>query len=61
MTPDDFKVSGAAFFGSFLPATNLFLGDAEVIFRVLALLGQISVAIVTVVYIITKIRASKRK
>lgn len=61
MTPDDFKVSGAAFFGSFLPATNLFLGDAEIVFRVLALVGQIAVAVITVIYIWTKIRALKRK
>lgn len=55
------QVGGAAFFGSFLPATNLFLGDAEPIFRVLALAGQFAVAVVTVVYIWTKIRALKRK
>lgn len=61
MTLDDVKVSGAAFFGSFLPATNLFLGDAEVIFRVLALVGQIAVATATVFYIIAKIKALKKK
>lgn len=61
MTIDDAKVSGAAFFGSFLPATNLFLGDAEVVFRVLALMGQVCVAGITCFYIWTKIRALKRK
>lgn len=57
----DTKVGAAAFLGAFLPATNLFLGDAEPVFRVLALVGQFAVAVVTVVYIWTKIRALKRK
>lgn len=61
MTPDDFKVSGAAFFGAFLPASNLFLGDTEIVFRILALVGQIAVASVTCVYIYTKIKALRKK
>lgn len=55
------KVGIAAFIGSVSPATNLFLGDAEPIFRVLALVGQIAVAGVTVWYIITKIRVLNKK
>lgn len=61
MTIDDAKVSGAAFFGAFLPASNLFLGDAELVFRVLALAGQVCVAGITCVYIYTKIRALRKK
>lgn len=52
----DAKVGGAAFFSAFLPATNLFLGDAEPLFRVLALVCQIVVAVVTTIYICKKIK-----
>lgn len=57
---NDAQVGIAAFFGSVAPATNLFLGDAEPVFRVLALLGQVAVAVVTVIYIVAKIKAVRR-
>lgn len=57
----DVQVGAAAFFGALLPATTLRLEDAEPLFRVLSLLGQFAVAVVTFVYIWTKIRALKRK
>lgn len=57
----DTRVGVAAFLGSIAPATNLFLGEYEPIFRVLALVGQFAVAVVTVIYIITKIRALRNK
>lgn len=56
----DFKVGAAAFIGTVAPAANLFLGDAEPIFRILALLGQIVVAGVSAVYIFSKWRAVRR-
>lgn len=58
---NDSKVALAAFIGSVAPATNLFLGDAEPIFRVLALCGQIAVAVVTVIYIWQKVKALRKK
>lgn len=58
---NDAKVGIAAFIGSIAPAANLFIGDWEPLFRVLALVGQIAVAVVTVAYIWTKIKALKKK
>lgn len=56
----DAKVGFAAFIGTVAPATNLFLGDAEPLFRILALVGQIVVAAITSLYIFSKWRAVKK-
>lgn len=56
----DLKVAVAAFIGTAAPASNLFLSDAEPLFRVLALVAQIVVAVITSVYILVKIRAIKK-
>lgn len=53
----DFKVGVAAFIGTVTPASNLFLGEWEPLFRVLALIGQIVVAAITSLYIYSKWRA----
>lgn len=56
----DFKVGVAAFIGTVAPAANLFLNDWEPFFKVLALLGQFSVAVITSIYIYSKWRAVRR-
>lgn len=56
----DLKVGVAAFIGTAAPATNIFLGDAEPLFRVLALVAQIVVAAITSLYIFSKWRAVRK-
>jgi len=56
----DIKVGVASFIGTVTPAVNLFLGDWEPIFKTLALLGQISVAFITSLYIYSKWRAVRK-
>lgn len=51
------QVGVAAFLGSLPVATTLLVDKLEPLFRVLALGGQVAVALVSVVYIITKILA----
>jgi hypothetical protein len=57
----DVQVGSAAFIGSVSSSVGLFLGDLEPLLRGLVSIGQVAVAIVTVWYIITKIRVLNKK
>jgi hypothetical protein len=58
---DDIKVTAAFALGAGAPALNTFLGGAESLFKVLLMLGQFGVAVITIVYIAQKIRNGRKK
>ena len=57
---DNVRVAAAALFGAGSPAANWVL-DVEPTLKVLLLLGQIAVAVVTTMYIIRKWRNARNK
>ena len=50
----DGKVYSAAIFGFSIPGMNLFVHNLEPVLNALVLLGQIGVAVVTILYIYSK-------
>lgn len=55
------KVYSAALLGFSSPAVNLVVDAIEPILRVLLLLGQVGVAVVTILYIVQKLRNARDK
>jgi hypothetical protein len=58
---DNLKVSVAAIVGVATPATNWLIVSAEPVLRLVLLVGQIGVAVATIVYIYHKIVKAKSK
>lgn len=57
---NDAQVGIAAIVGTASAPLSLFLENCEPIFRVLVQFGQVAVAVVTVIYIIAKIKAVRK-
>jgi len=58
---EQLKVYSAALLGFGAPATNWFVEVAEPLLKLLLLVGQIGVAVVTILYIVQKWRNAKSK
>lgn len=57
---NDAQVGVAALVGTAPAGLSFFLENAEPFFRVLVQFGQVAVAVVTVIYIIAKIKAVRK-
>jgi hypothetical protein len=60
LVKNDAQVGVAALIGTATAPLSLFLENLEPLFRVLVQFGQVAVAVVTVIYIIAKIKAVRR-